>query len=528
MSPSAERLAVCLLAALVACNRAPAAAPAGVLRTATSTDVPTLDPAIGYDTESWRFEQMLFSTLVDYDDEARLVPEVAERWEIDPSGRVYTFHLDPRVRFSNGRQLVAGDVKYSLERVLRPSTRSQGAEFFSGIEGASDLIEGRADGVRGIEVEGGDVVRIRLTEPDPIFLHKLAMQFGAIVPREVAEAAGEDFSASPVGSGPFTLDRWQRGQRLVLRRNPHYFRPHEPKVDGVEHLVGVNEQLEWLKYQAGELDIADIPASEFALVARDPAFADRLVSKTAMRTNFLGINTQVAPFDDVRVRRAVASAIDRDKALRLINRRGQPAATLIPPGIDGHDAGAAVPGYDPARARELLREAGYADGFDTVLWARTDETVLRLAQSYQQDLAEVGIRARIKNLSWASFLEAIRTPGLVPLFLLGWEADFPDASNFLEVLLHSRSIGSNNHSFFADAEVDALLDGAAATVDPAERQQLLDAAQRRAMDQVPLVPLYYPTVFEATQPRVRNYQLHSLRPPRYDRVELAGEGNRGG
>jgi len=511
-----------LLVALcaVACSRAPEVPPAGVLRTATSTDVPTLDPAIGYDTESWRFEQMLFNTLVDYDDESHLVPEVAERWDIDPSGRVYTFHLDPRVRFSNGRRLVASDVKYSLERVLRPSTRSQGAEFFSGIEGAKDFIEGRRADVSGIEIDGDDVVRIRLGEADPIFLHKLAMQFGAIVPREVAEERGDDFSSNPVGSGPFVLDRWQRGQRLVLRRNPDYFRPGEPKLEAIEHLLGVNEQLEWLKYQAGEIDIAEIPASEFALVARDPVLAERLVSKTAMRTNFLGINTQVKPFTDVRVRRAVAHAIDRDKALRLINRRGEPTSVLVPPGIEGHDVESDLPLFDVEKARDLLRQAGYPEGFDTELWVRTDETVLRLAQSYQQDLAEVGIRARIRNLSWASFLEAIRTPELVPLFLLGWEADFPDASNYLEVLLHSRSIGSNNHFFFADAELDDRLDRAAASVNPAERQVLLDAAHRRVLEQVPLVPLYHPVLYEAIQPRVRNYRLHSLRPPRYERVEV--------
>src|SRR6185295_445325 len=114
----------------------------------------------------------------------------------------------------------------------------------------------------------------------------------------------------------------------------------------------------------------------------------------------------------------------RDKALRLINRRGVAASTLIPPGIAGFDGDGAGASFDPERSRALLREAGLGEGFDTVLWARTDETVLRLAQSYQQDLADVGIRARIKNLSWASFLEAIRTPGLVPLFMLGWEADF--------------------------------------------------------------------------------------------------------
>jgi len=504
---------------LAACSRAVEPPPAGVLRTASSTDVPTLDPAIGYDSESWRFEQMLFSTLVDYDDESKLVPEAAERWEVSDDGRTYTFHLDPRVRFSNGRPMVAADVKYSLERVLRPQTRSQGQEFFMGIEGAPEFVDGRSQAVSGIEVDGEHTVRIRLRDFDPIFLHKIAMQFGAIVPREVAEAEGEDFGTRPIGSGPFALEQWQRGQRLRLRRNPHYFRPGEPKLEGVEHLVGVNEQLEWLKYEAGELDVVDIPASEFPLVARDPAYRDLLISKTAMRTAYLGLNCQVPPFADARVRRAVGHAIDRDKALRLINRRGEAAAGLVPPGIPGYDADAPSPRYDPEAARALLREAGFPDGVDTELWVRTDEGVLRLAQSYQQDLAAVGIRAKIKNLSWASFLEAIRTPNLVPMLAISWEADFPDASNFLEVLLHTRSIGSNNYSFFSDADFDAFLDSAAHTVEPSARLALLERAQKRMLDLEALVPLYYPVTFEAIQPRVKNYRLHPLRPPRLDNVE---------
>jgi len=496
--------------------------PAGILRTATVTDVPTLDPAAGYDTTSWLFEQMLFSTLLDYDDEGALVAEAAERWEVDPTGTVYTFHLDPRLRFSSGRRVVAADVKYSLERVLAPATRSQGAEFFRGLEGADEFVAGTSAGVRGIEVEGEDVVRLRLRRFDPVFVHAIALQFAAIVPREEVERSGDDFSSHPVGSGPFLLRQWRRGQSLSLRRNPHYFRPGEPRLDGIEHLVGVNEQLEWLKFEAGELDVADIPASEYPLVARDPAYRGRLVSKTAMRTSYLGINCGMAPFGDARVRRAVAHAIDRDKALALINRRGRAATSLVPPGIAGWDEGAPVPRHDPEAARALLREAGLEEGVDTALWVRTDETLLRLAQSYQQDLAEVGVRARIRNLSWASFLELIRRPGRAPLFMLGWEADFPDASNYLEVLLHSRSIGANNYSFFSDAEFDALLDRAATALDPGARLDLLRRAERHMLPQAPLVPLFYPVEVQAVAPRVRNYRLNPLRPPRFEKVEVVG------
>ncbi len=151
---------------------------------------------------------------------------------------------------------------------------------------------------------------------------------------------------------------------------------------------------------------------------------------------------------------------------------------------------------------------------------RTDETQLRLAQSYQQDLAEVGIRARIRNLSWASFLEMIRRPGMAPLFMLGWEADFPDASNYLEVLLHSRNADSNNYSFFADPEFDRLVDEAAVTLDPEARLDLLRRAERHMLPLSPMTPLFYPVEVQAVGARVRNYRLNPLRPPRFEQVDV--------
>ncbi len=518
-----------LLAALLAgpllapcsCRHSVAPPPPGILRTADSQDVPTLDPAIGYDTTSWYFEQMLYSTLLDYDDENHLVPELASRWEESPDGLVYTFFLRPGVRFSNRQPLRAADVKYSIERVLRPQTRSQGAEFFAGIEGATAFVEGRADGVVGIEVLDDATLRFRLTAVDPLFLHKLAMQFAAVLPRQVAEAEGEDFGEHPVGSGPFVLLEWKRGQVLRLRRNPNYFRRGLPRLEGVDHLVGVNEQLEWLKFESGDIDVAAIPASEFPRVIRDPAYRGRLVSITSMTTNYLGMNCQVPPFNDVRVRQAVSLAIDRHKTLRLINDRGRVAVGILPPGMPDFRAIPAAADHDPQRARELLRQAGVPQ-FDTEIWTRTDETMLRLAQSFQQDLAEVGIQARIKNLSWASFLEAIRRPGLVPLYALAWQADFPDPSNFLEVLFHSRNIGSNNNAFFSDPTVDRLLDQAAQTVDAAARLALLDEAHQRIVEQKPWALLYYPITYQAVQSRVRNYHLHALRPPRLEEVDVGG------
>src|SRR5439155_1714460 len=171
----------------------------GVLHEASGEDPRYLDPAKGYDTVSWGLEQMLFSTLVDYDAGTTIVPELAESWTLSPDGRHVGFTLRHDLVFSTGRPMTAADVKYSLERLLRPAIHSQGAEFFHGIEGAKEYVAGVAKEVRGIRAPAPDRIEFDLTAVDPLFLHKLTMPFAAVVDREAAERFGdEDFTRHPV------------------------------------------------------------------------------------------------------------------------------------------------------------------------------------------------------------------------------------------------------------------------------------------------------------------------------------------
>jgi peptide/nickel transport system substrate-binding protein len=519
------RWTLCLLVLLLGC-RSPhqTTVPASYLRIAGVDEVPTLDPAVGYDTTSWLFEQMLFNTLLTYDDNAHLVPELATSWQKSADGLTYTFFLRDDVRFSNGRALVAADVKYSIERVLRPQTRSQGMEFFRTLAGADDFVTGRASGVNGIQTPSAHVLRLHLARFDPLLLHKMALEFAAVVPREEVERWGEDFARHPVGSGPFVLEEWTSGRRLVLGRTPAYFVKGRPRLAGVARFVGVNDQLAWFRYDAGELDVTTIPPAEFPQVVRDPRFVPLLRKETALRTQYLGLNCTFPPLTDRLVRLAINYAINKEKLLRLINNRGVVARSILPPGMPGYDPALVGYEFDPAHARRLLAAAGYPHGFGTTLWVRADEESSRLAQAVQQDLADVGVHVEIHPIAWAPFLEAVRTPGLVPMFLLGWEADFPDPSNFLEVLFHSKNRGSNNDTFYSNPAVDRVLDQAAVTVDPEKRLQLLQQSERLIMADAPWVPLYHPVEYQVVQGRVRNYRLNPLRPPRLDDVWLAGGG----
>jgi ABC-type transport system substrate-binding protein len=496
--------------------------PGGVLRLASSSDVNTLDPALGYDETSWLFEQMQFDTLVDYDDATNVVPELAESWTTSPDGTRWEFQVRRDVRFSTGRPMTAADVAYSLQRILTPSVHSLGAEFFQNIVGASEFIAGTAPTVRGLEAPAPDRLVVTLTAPDPLFLHKLTLPFASAVDRETVERVGQGaFARSPVGTGAFRLTAWTQGQELRLERNPNYWRPGLPYLDAIDLQIGLSGQLSWFQYQRGGLDITEVPSAEFLRVAVDPRYAPLVVRRPTVRTQYLGLNCAMPPLDRVDVRRALALAIDRERLVELVDGRGTVARGIVPPDMPGF-AGYVIPmPYDPAAARRGLAAAGFPSGFSTTIWTQRDDGPMRLAQSMQQDLAAVGVTATLKPVDFPALIEAVRNPGQVPMFLLGWEADLPDPSNFLSVLLHSRGRGVNNNTFYGNTAVDALLDAAEPVTDPSRRLAMYREAEARILDEAPWVPLFHPVTVVVRHPRVRDYKVHPVRPPRLERVWLA-------
>jgi ABC-type transport system substrate-binding protein len=495
---------------------------AQVLRLAVQDDVPTLDPAAGYDTASWTFEQMIFDTLVRYSDAGvELVPDVATGWSASPDATTFTFHLRRNARFTNGRAVTAADFKYAIQRVLDPKTRSKGMEYFREIVGAADFQSGRAREVGGIEVPDPWTMVFHLVAPDPIFVQKLAMPFAAAVPREVVARWGEDFSRHVVGSGAFMLKQWIGGQRLILVRNPDYFVKGVPRLDAIVEQIGVNDELQWLKFEAGDIDVANIPPAEFPYVMKTPRLKALTTNVVELATDYLGMNCRMKPFDDVRVRRAFNYAIDKRKIIALLNGRGVIARGVLPPGLPGYDANAAGYPYDPARARRLLEAAGVGKNFSPTLWMRADRTEMMIGQSIQQDLALVGVHVALKPVAWAPLLEAIRQPDTAELFSLGWEADFPDPQNFLDVLLTRKQWGANNDTFYYNPEVDRLLSEAAPLSDRRQRFALYDRAEKMVIADAPWVFLYHPVVYVIRQPWVHDYALNPIRPPRLERVWLS-------
>jgi oligopeptide transport system substrate-binding protein len=497
------------------------AAGAMVLHLATRDDIPTLDPVAGYDTASWGFEQMLFDTLVRYSDSSvDLVPDAAVRWESSTDARTFTFHLRHDMRFSNGRAVSSSDFKFEIERVLDPANNSQGIEYYRGIAGAEQYSNGQAKTVVGIDTPDRWTITFHLTAPDPIFLAKTAMPFAAAVPHETVARYGREFSRHAVGSGPFMLREWKSGQHIVLVRNPYYFVTGVPRLDAVVEQMGVDDNLEWLKYETGEIDVYAIPPAEFPYVMKTPGLKALTLKQVTLATDYLGMNCQMPPFTDVRVRRAFNYAINKDKLIAVFNRRGVAASGILPPGLPGYDPAIRGYAYNPAKARQLLEQAGIAKAFAPQLWLRADETQMMLAQSIQQDLALVGIHIQLKPVAWPPLLEAIRQPGTVELVLSGWEADFADPENFLEVLFARKQWSANNNSFYYNPRVDALFAAAARLIDIKARYSAYDEAQRIIVGDAPWVFLYYPVVYVIRQPWVHGYMLNPMRPTRLEHVWL--------
>jgi peptide/nickel transport system substrate-binding protein len=229
-------------------------------------DVSTLDPAIGYDWQNWSMIKSLFDGLMDYEPGTTiLTKDLAEDFTISGDGTVYTFALRKGVKFHNGRELTADDVKYSLDRVTNPKTQSPGAGFFASIKGYDAVASGEATSLTGVTVVDPYTVKIELGHPDATFLHVMAINFSSVVPKEEVEKWGADFGKHPVGAGAFKLAEWTLGQRLLFERNKDYWNAGMPKLDEITFEVGQEPVVALLRLQRGETDIPGdgIPPAKF-------------------------------------------------------------------------------------------------------------------------------------------------------------------------------------------------------------------------------------------------------------------------
>ncbi|MDR7481862.1 MAG: ABC transporter substrate-binding protein [Armatimonadota bacterium] len=489
-------------------------------------NVESLDPPSASAGTDWRMVGLLlYNTLYAYTADGRLVPDLAAGPpRVSPNGRVLTVPLRRGVRFHHGREMTAADVKFSLERQAHPSARSWGPSFAANIVGARDVIAGQATQMPGIEVVDDETVRITLEQPQAAFPSILSMSINAVVPREEVERWGPDFRLHPVGTGPFRLERWTPGQEIVFVRHREYFRPGLPYLDRVVYRFGVDPSVGLLRFERGEVDyLADGVAPQDVQRARtDPRLGPLVFVANNVYLTFLLMNTQAAPFHDVRVRRALAHLVDRDRLIQVAGGLGLPANGYLLPQISCHDPASAVPAYDPARARALLAEAGVS-GFSVNLDSSTTGSIPFSAewqQVLQQAFAQVGIRAEIRRFT-GGILNRMLADGASVLALNGWGASFLDPVDHVGTLLVSDGANARR-ARYANPEVDRLFRQAERTASPAVRCRYYRQINRLALEDLPIIPLVITRTMHLRSPRVGQFVWHPIyNAPIFQEVALA-------
>ena len=487
-----------------------------VYRRPLGHDPKTLDPARVSDIYSLSVSQQIFDGLVQYDSALTIVPALAEFWRASRDGAVWTFNLRHGVKFHHGREVNADDVVYSFARILDPKTRSGAAELFLNIKGAREFREGRAKSVSGLVALDRRTVQVTLDDHVAPFVAIAAVGHAKIVPRDLVESQGEAFGAQPVGTGPFRFVRWDRGREIVLEANAEYF-DGAPRLTRLLFRIFPGEQRDAMQeeFQKGNLEDAPVPARvDRRALATSGGYI--YVKRPMISARFYGFNTRAKPLNDRRVRQAIVQAIDRETIVEGVYL-GQVtyARGVLPPGMLGFNPGLTGYPYDPARARELLAQAGYPGGRGLpplTIWSGARQAdIVRDHALIKKWLAAIGITADFQyNTDWQAFSKML-DDGKLPIFLYAWYADVPDPDNFLTKLFHSKS--PRNFFGYANPVVDELLTGARSAGDIQRRVELYRRAEQLILDDAPIVPVFHRAYERLFQSYVRSVEVNGLGDP---------------
>jgi peptide/nickel transport system substrate-binding protein len=468
-----------------------------------------LDPAFADDAYEGTFITQVFSGLLRADADLNVLPDVAQSWTISSDGLTYTFELRRDARFHNQRLITADDFIYSFTRLLDARRVPPGIiqDYLIIVEGAADFIAGRSDHIRGLFAPDAHTLVIRLAKPYPSFLSVLCMDQAKVIPREEVDRDGpEVFGQHPVGSGPFRFSGKTNDGAWILVANREYFGApaylDSVVIHPLSHDGGIQEHRDFF---AGKLDVLSIRQSEVSEVMQRGNY--RIIRRLELAMEFIGLNCQVPPFNDVRVRQAVSLALDRPAIEASAGPGFLTPAGILPPGMPGYTPEAKILPQDVARAKALLARAGYGPGhplrFPFYVTARSKEGMARdsvIVASW----ARSGILADRKLVNWPELNEAIdrRT---VPAFVITWIGDLPDPDTFLFTLLASE--GMFNMVNFRDAAMDSLLAKGRSETNLEARLDWYRQAERRALDQAPIIPLFNVMTAYAFQPQVRGVEM---------------------
>ena len=500
-------------------------APSGGVFRRVWSDPPTLDPALVTDTTSSGVVVEVFSGLVALDTDLRLVPDLAESWEISPDGTVYTFTLRPDATFHDGKAVTAHDFKWSIERAADPRTASPVADIYlNDIVGVEDVFEGRAMEISGIKVIDDRTIQFTIDSPKAYFLAKLTYPTAYVLDRENVEAGGTTWTDTPNGTGPFRLKEYRIGERIVLERFEGYTRG-QPGVSTI--LMNLAGGQNMAMYENDEIDFTGVGLYDLERVLdpSEPLNRELVVAPPDFSISYIGFNAQMAPFDDANFRKALNHAIDKELiATEVLSQLLTPAYGILPPGFPGYNPELQGLTFDPELAKQLLADSDYADPATrprivVTVPGRGGTIGLDLEVILQMWQQVLGVEVEIQQVEWATYLEDLNKQKYQAYAGLGWSADYPDPQDFLDILFHTES--GLNHGAFSDLEIDAVLEEARVEPDANRRIALYRQAEEMIVQAAAWVPLWYQGERHVLiKPQVKDYRLTPMIVPKLTLVRI--------
>lgn len=460
-----------------------------LLIVAQGADARTLDPQKAIDTPTVRVYNQIYDGLVKKDNDMNIVPGLAESWNKVDERRTI-FNLRKGVKFHNGETLTAKDVKFTLDRMKNQPTVSF---LISEIE-LVNVIDDYT--VEIVTKNGFGPLLSHLSHPGAVILNEKAVT-----------NSSERYDQNPVGTGPYILDKWLAGDRIFLKANPEYYLGKS----AIENIVikaipeGTNRTI---ALETGEADIVyDV----------DPVDIDKIKSNNDLKflyeqslgNSYLGLNTQHKPFDDVRVRQAIAYAINVDDIIEVVYKNTAiPGSSPISPKIPGYNKDVKNYEYNVEKAKKLLAEAGYPNGFKTSIWINDNTSRKDIATILQDQFKTIGIDAAIETLEWGAYIDRTAA-GEHDMYILGWVTVTGDPDYGLYPVFHTSAHGrAGNRSFYSNATVDRLLDEARISTDQEKRMDNYREIQRIIQEEIPSITMVYNNQNVATQKYVENFVLH--------------------
>lgn len=462
----------------------------------------------------------VFEGLVAWDAANRLAPALAEKWDVSPDGKVYTFHLRKGVKFHNGRLLTADDVQFSLERACDPQRNSPTSlNYLGDIVGVKQKLAGKAESISGIKVLDPSTVQITVDRARPYFLGKLTYPCAFVVCKEAVQGANEISSMKEmVGTGPFMAEGLVPEQQLSLQAFAGYW-GGKPKIDRLVELVMKDAQTRVGKFRAGDVQIAGVLRQDVPPLRKELGDQVRLLPRPAVA--YVAMSRYgYAPFQDRRVRRAIAMAADVKSLVSLLGGTMEPAEAILPPGIEGHREHPNGLPFDPPAAARELADAGYPGGkglppLELIVRDQTPDTRVIAEAMSSQLHKNLGIEVPIRTMEWRTMLEA-RNHNKLGFFILSWYADYLDPQNFLSTLLTTK--GDENHFGYSNLDVDRLCDQADGSTSPGDRTKLYQQAEDLILQDAPWIPLYYVRDPQLVSPRVHDLQDNLMGTMPYTKV----------